>query len=72
MLNDMINQWKTEEEIGTHLWILSSFWFCTIYWYNNIYFVLKIQDLEATIHKKDMELNDLNARYEYYHSDAFL
>ena len=30
-------------------------WVCT-------FNVLKIQDLEATIHKKDMELNDLNAR----------
>lgn len=42
------------------------------YFTDNVYFVLKIQDLEATIHKKDMELNDLNARYKYYHSVAFL
>ena len=28
----------------------------------DIFSCFKIQDLEATIHKKDMELNDLNAR----------
>ena len=27
-----------------------------------VLFIFQIQDLEATIHKKDMELNDLNAR----------
>ena len=30
-----------------------------------VFFIFQIQDLEATIHKKDMELNDLNARWDY-------
>ena len=73
MFTEIMRLCKTEKEIDSkRLWNLVYFGFALFHRYSNIYFVFKIQDLEATIHKKDMELNDLNARYKYYHSETVL